>query len=225
MCLSKLWPFFFAWLFTLKLGMDHLPFSGQIDGSMAANVSQILHLAILPSFPKEDSSGKLSRMPSPPRLGFLTFKGLTVGVIIDLGTRERVWKTWAPPKCRFFVWLVAHNRCWTADHLARRGLPHPERCPLCDQNAETIDHILVLCVFAREFWYRRFSWFGLQTFAPQPTETSFHLWWEMVSSTVGDMLKKGMNSPSLSLEPGLYGHTAISVFLMAQSQILQVHWL
>ena len=26
------------------------------------------------------------------------------------------------------------------------------------------------------------------------TETFFHLWWEMVSSTVGDMLRKGMNS-------------------------------
>ncbi|TVU04225.1 hypothetical protein EJB05_50204, partial [Eragrostis curvula] len=28
---------------------------------------------------------------------------------------SRIWKTWAPPKCRFFMWLVAHNRCWTAD--------------------------------------------------------------------------------------------------------------
>jgi hypothetical protein len=39
---------------------------------------------------------------------------------------ERIWKSWAPPKCRFFMWLAAHNRCWTADRLARRGLPHPE---------------------------------------------------------------------------------------------------
>jgi hypothetical protein len=30
------------------------------------------------------------------------------------------------PKCRFFMWLVAHNRCWTTDRLARRGLPHLE---------------------------------------------------------------------------------------------------
>ena len=32
---------------------------------------------------------------------------------------ERIWKSWAPPKCCFFMWLVAHNRCWTADRLAR----------------------------------------------------------------------------------------------------------
>jgi len=107
---------------------------------------------------------------------------------------ERIWKTWAPPKCRFFVWLVAQNRCWTADCLARRGLPHPERCPLCDQAAETIDHLLVQCVFAREFWFRFFSRIGLQDFSPQPTETSFHFWWEKVSNAASDTLRKGTNS-------------------------------
>jgi hypothetical protein len=25
---------------------------------------------------------------------------------------ERIRKLWAPPKCRFFMWLVAHNRSW-----------------------------------------------------------------------------------------------------------------
>jgi hypothetical protein len=35
---------------------------------------------------------------------------------------EREWKSWAPSKCKFFVWLVEHNRCWTADRLARRGM-------------------------------------------------------------------------------------------------------
>ncbi|GJN12898.1 hypothetical protein PR202_ga31222 [Eleusine coracana subsp. coracana] len=24
---------------------------------------------------------------------------------------ERVWKSWAPGKCRFFMWLVQHDRC------------------------------------------------------------------------------------------------------------------
>jgi hypothetical protein len=37
---------------------------------------------------------------------------------------DRVWKSWAPSKCTFFIWLVEHNRCWTADRLAKRdGLP------------------------------------------------------------------------------------------------------
>jgi hypothetical protein len=64
------------------------------------------------------------------------------------------------------MWLVAHNRCWIADRLARRGLTHPERCPMCDQAPETINHILVGCTFAREFWYRFLSQVGLQSLSP-----------------------------------------------------------
>jgi hypothetical protein len=46
------------------------------------------------------------------------------------GAFKRIWKTWAPPKCWFFLWLAAHDRCWTANWLARRNLPHPSLCPL-----------------------------------------------------------------------------------------------
>lgn len=57
----------------------------------------------------------------------------------------------SPYKCRFSMWLLAHNKCWTADQLARHGLPHPECCPFCDQDDETINHLMVGCVFASEF--------------------------------------------------------------------------
>ena len=77
----------------------------------------------------------------------LAYEGFFLGSTL-FGPWERIWKSWAPPKCRFFVWLVAHNKCWTVDRLARHGLPHPEFCPLCDQEEETIDHLLVHCVFA-----------------------------------------------------------------------------
>jgi hypothetical protein len=46
---------------------------------------------------------------------------------------DRLLKTWAPAKYKFFMWLVEHNRCWTTDRLAKRGMDHPKHCPLCDQ--------------------------------------------------------------------------------------------
>ena len=62
----------------------------------------------------------------------------------------------------FFMWLVAHNRCWTADRLLQRGLPHPAHCPLCDQADETINHLLVPAIFAREFWFLLLQRLSLQ---------------------------------------------------------------
>lgn len=107
---------------------------------------------------------------------------------------EKIWKTWAPPKCRFFLWLVAHNRCWTADRLAHRGLPHPERCPLCDQASEIIDHLLIGRVFTREFWFRFLSQVGLQSLSPQPTKLSFLDWWDRTTSVTSDIISHGINS-------------------------------
>lgn len=60
---------------------------------------------------------------------------------------KQIWRSWAPSKCRFFLWLVAQNKCWTTDHLAKRGMNHPVRCPLFDQDFETI----IIC------WYPAFS--------------------------------------------------------------------
>ena len=60
------------------------------------------------------------------------------------GPWKRIWKSCAPHKCCFFMWLVApaHNMCWIANRLAQRGLPHPEHCPLCDQHEETLNQLL-----------------------------------------------------------------------------------
>jgi hypothetical protein len=97
------------------------------------------------------------------------YEGFFLGSTL-FGPWERIWKSWAPPKCRFFVWMVTHNNCWMADCLARRGLPHSEFCLLCDQEKETIDHLLVHCVFARVFWFNLFRQVSLQALSPQPTD-------------------------------------------------------
>jgi hypothetical protein len=111
---------------------------------------------------------------------------------------RRIWKSWAPGKCKFFMWLVAHGRCWTADRLARKGLPHPQRCLLCDQEEETMNHLLVSCVFSREVWFNMLKTVGLQHLSPSLNSTSFDVRWEEVSMTLispsNKKLRKGLNS-------------------------------
>lgn len=84
-----------------------------------------------------------------------------------------IWKTWSPPRCKFFLWLAINNRCWTAERLAKRNLPHPSACPLCDQAEETMDHLLISRVFAREVWALVFQKLNLLPLAPQPSVGRF----------------------------------------------------
>ncbi|WVZ70698.1 hypothetical protein U9M48_019341 [Paspalum notatum var. saurae] len=106
----------------------------------------------------------------------------------------RIWRPWAPSKCQFFMWLVAHNRCWTADRLASRGLPHPTCCPLCDQQPETINHLLIDYVFAREFWFGLLRKVGLHSLAPQNSCPSFDDWWSSANAMVQGEARQGLNS-------------------------------
>jgi hypothetical protein len=74
---------------------------------------------------------------------------------------KRLWEPWAPPKCKFFIWLAIRNKCWTADILQKRGLDHPEVCPLCDQEPENIQHLLCTCIFRGSFgitFFLRWGW-------------------------------------------------------------------
>jgi hypothetical protein len=107
---------------------------------------------------------------------------------------ERVWRTWSPSKCRFFIWLVEHDMYWMADKLARRGLDHLERCPLCDQQAETINHLLVSCVFARQVWDGLLQPVGLLELVPQPVDEVFDEWWRSSNMRVHGHIRKGFNS-------------------------------
>jgi hypothetical protein len=117
------------------------------------------------------------------------YEAMFIGAI-QFGAWERIWQIWAPGKCKFFMWLVAHDRCWTADRLTRRNLPHPDKCPLCDQE-ETINHLLVSCVFSCQFWFIILQKFGLHALAPQTDNHSFDDWWEQASRRVDGQNKKG----------------------------------
>ncbi|XBH58357.1 hypothetical protein VPH35_079809 [Triticum aestivum] len=89
-----------------------------------------------------------------------TFQGVT-----GCHSWKLIWRSWAPPRVKFFHWLACQDRCWTAERLARRGLQHHPRCLLCDQEPETIKHLMLVCPFARHTWHEILAWLRL----PAPT--------------------------------------------------------
>lgn len=94
-----------------------------------------------------------------PRLMGAMFAGSRT----PLGTKL-IWKTAAPPRVRFFFWLVLHGRCWTASRRHRHGLQDTDDCIICDQAPETMDRLLLACVYTREVWARYLIWLYLEKF-------------------------------------------------------------
>uniref|UniRef100_A0A0A9CIF0 Reverse transcriptase zinc-binding domain-containing protein n=1 Tax=Arundo donax TaxID=35708 RepID=A0A0A9CIF0_ARUDO len=122
-----------------------------------------------------------------------------------------IWKSWAPLQCKLFLWLAVLNRCWTGDRLAKRGLPHPAACPLCDQAEESINHILTSCAFAREFWFTLLLKLGLQGLASQGVVT-FSSWWCKALKGVDKKWRKGLNSLIILSAWELWKHRNDCVF-------------
>jgi hypothetical protein len=92
----------------------------------------------------------------------------------------------------FFLWLAIRNKCWTADRLQKREMPHPDVCPMCDQAQETIQQLLTACIFAPQFWHKVLAIFGLGHLTPAADEESFADWWGKVSLRVIKTRKRGL---------------------------------
>jgi hypothetical protein len=122
-----------------------------------------------------------------------------------------IWRSWAAPKCKTFIWL-AMNKCWTADRLKKRGLVFPVSCVLCDQDDETVQHILSNCVFARQFWHSIISLIGLAAVVPKYSDVCFDDWWREASSKIVKGKSKGFNSLVILGAWSLWKHRIRCVF-------------
>jgi hypothetical protein len=63
-----------------------------------------------------------------------------------------IWKTKAPPRVAFFVWAAALGHILTTDNLRRRHVIVLDWCYMYKESGESISHLLLHCLTAREIW-------------------------------------------------------------------------
>ncbi|XP_071719604.1 uncharacterized protein [Rutidosis leptorrhynchoides] len=67
-----------------------------------------------------------------------------------------------PAKVSIFIWRVLKRWIPVRTELDKRGIDLDSvRCPLCDDDVETIDHSLTFCRHAMDLWDRIYKWWGL----------------------------------------------------------------
>ncbi|XP_050211520.1 uncharacterized protein LOC126661702 [Mercurialis annua] len=91
-----------------------------------------------------------------------------------------VWKSTAPPRVKFFIWLALHNRVPSLDFLVRRTIITMDNslCSLCNV-VETQAHILIHCDFARSIWNGILQKIDLTWIFPGTFE-DFMIQWESI---------------------------------------------
>ena len=70
------------------------------------------------------------------------------------------WKAKIPRRVAFFVWTAVHGQILTLDNLMLRGRILVNRCCVCHQNEETVDHLLLHCPVAHSLWVYMLQIFG-----------------------------------------------------------------
>ena len=118
-----------------------------------------------------------------------------------------------PPRMKLFHGLANLGRYWTADRLARRGLAHPPRCPLCDQASEMIKHLIMECPFSKQVWHAILSWLRLTCRVPAGEDTLMD-WWCNARHSTPKPMHKGLASLQRCWSHGWLGSIAMTACSM-----------
>ena len=78
----------------------------------------------------------------------LMYKGLDPSPAIEFPYRS-IWNPVVPPKIGFFAWEAIWGKVLTLDQLKRCGRAFANGCFLCEEDEETMDHLLIHCKRAK----------------------------------------------------------------------------
>jgi hypothetical protein len=64
-----------------------------------------------------------------------------------------IWSSQVPPKIRLFMWRACLNILPTRTNLFDKGILHSFSCQWCEDESETLSHVLWQCDFAQRICY------------------------------------------------------------------------
>ncbi|XP_071694930.1 uncharacterized protein [Rutidosis leptorrhynchoides] len=111
-----------------------------------------------------------------------------------------------PFKVAIFIWRALKRRIPVRTELDKRGIDLDSvRCPLCDDDVESIEHSLIFCRYAMDIWIRDYKWWGLgavtnlsisELFRSKCNRSLSPLWssiWQSIEWTCGYLIWKNRN--------------------------------
>jgi hypothetical protein len=91
-----------------------------------------------------------------------------------------IWKAKTEQKCKFFAWLVSHNRALTDDNMIKKGWPCNHLCSLCSCIEETTSHLLAQCNYSEAVWNLIAPHFNLPGFSVMVVQGGPKQWFNFV---------------------------------------------
>ncbi|XP_071700057.1 uncharacterized protein [Rutidosis leptorrhynchoides] len=87
------------------------------------------------------------------------FDGVLLASSID--NVETLRNRLIPKKIEVFIWRARRGRIPVRIELDKRGIDlHSIRCPMCDEDLESVEHILFSCSFAKDISGKVLNWWG-----------------------------------------------------------------
>ena len=65
---------------------------------------------------------------------------------------RKLWHLNLSPKIKIFAWRACINGLPTMEAINHRGISHSKTCPVCKNEAESLDHALLDCDFSSPVW-------------------------------------------------------------------------
>uniref|UniRef100_A0A2N9HDV0 Reverse transcriptase zinc-binding domain-containing protein n=1 Tax=Fagus sylvatica TaxID=28930 RepID=A0A2N9HDV0_FAGSY len=87
-----------------------------------------------------------------------------------------MWKAKVPSRVAFFIWTASLGKILTTDNLRKRRVIILDWCCLCKVDGESINHLLLHCLVARDLWNLVCCLFGVSWVMPSGVVDLLFCW-------------------------------------------------